>query len=122
MAFRHVLLVAGFLGGCSAPEDKPEPQASQGTSPPGAAARMCGGLAGRQCPVGTFCDFGSGTAREASHCGAADQSGTCVSRPEVCMSVYEPVCGCDDKTYSNACMAHVAGVTVLKPGECSAGE
>ena len=35
-----------------------------------------------------------------------------------CIEVYEPVCGCDGKTYSNSCFAAIAGVTSYQPGEC----
>lgn len=32
---------------------------------------------------------------------------------------YEPVCGCNGETYSNACMAEKAGVTSYTLGSCS---
>lgn len=38
----------------------------------------------------------------------------------VCIQVYEPVCGCNNKTYSNACEAKCAGITQYTPGECGA--
>src|SRR5690606_37066848 len=60
-----------------------------------------------------FCDYPS-----SAQCGAADQTGTCQVKPEVCADIYAPVCGCDDKTYGNECEAHGAGVSVAKSGAC----
>ena len=37
----------------------------------------------------------------------------------VCIEVYEPVCGCDNNTYSNSCYAERAGITSWTDGECS---
>jgi hypothetical protein len=76
--------------------------------------QMCGGIAGLRCPEKQFCSY----APEA-HCGAADMSGTCAPKPEVCAQVVDEVCGCDDKTYSNACMAAQAGVSVVMKGACA---
>lgn len=35
-----------------------------------------------------------------------------------CTQEVDPVCGADGKTYSNACMANISGVTVSHRGEC----
>ena len=36
----------------------------------------------------------------------------------VCTMQFEPVCGCDGKTYGNVCEAEKAGVTRWQEGEC----
>lgn len=36
----------------------------------------------------------------------------------VCTMQYDPVCGCNQKTYSNACMAECHGITKYVKGEC----
>lgn len=81
-----------------------------------AAARPgndCGGLTGAGCAKGEYCAFS-----EEAQCGAADQTGICVVRPQACTLDYNPVCGCDDTTYPNACAANAAGVSVADKGKC----
>lgn len=73
----------------------------------------CGGLQGLACDKGEFCNYPEG-----AFCGAADATGNCETIPEACQDIYQPVCGCDDQTYSNACYANAAGVSVASEGEC----
>lgn len=45
----------------------------------------------------------------------------CIEKPVadcVCTMQYDPVCGCNNKTYSNACTAECAGIKVYTKGPC----
>lgn len=45
--------------------------------------------------------------------------GECVSTTELrCAAIHSPVCGCDNKTYTNDCLRRVAGVSKLSDGKC----
>ena len=79
------------------------------TSKPG----MCGGIAGLACGAGQFCDYPMH-----ARCGAADQTGVCRKTPEFCTADYDPVCGCDGKTYGNACTAASQRISVAAQGRC----
>ena len=54
-------------------------------------------------------------------CGKTDVPSDCVGKINpntVCTERYDPVCGCNNKTYGNACLAGAAGIRVVAQGEC----
>ncbi len=106
-------VISAAVFGCAANDDdqpvKPEI---------GEIGGMCGGIAGFPCnDEEAYCHFEPGVCTN-----VADAAGTCTKRPDVCISVYRPVCGCDGKTHSNSCKAASHGVSVAYEGECKATE
>ena len=42
-----------------------------------------------------------------------------INKEAICTMDYTPVCGCDNKIYSNSCVAENAGVLRWTDGECN---
>ncbi|MDB5214893.1 MAG: hypothetical protein JWO86_2820 [Myxococcaceae bacterium] len=73
----------------------------------------CGSWSNLGCNAGQYCNW-----KPADICGAADAAGTCAYKPEFCPDIFSPVCGCDGKTYPNACNANSAGTSVSSASAC----
>jgi hypothetical protein len=113
----HTLLAGGILlafSHCTATADGDA--ASDATELLRGAGQTCGGFAGLACDEGLDCFYAVGS------CGRSDQPGLCGPRPEVCAFIYQPVCGCDGRTYPNRCEAARAGMSIARRGSCEKGE
>jgi len=42
-----------------------------------------------------------------------------INKEAMCTMQYDPVCGCNGQTYSNACLAENAGLTAYTKGACN---
>lgn len=61
------------------------------------------------CLASQFCELGF----------CSSEKGRCVDIPEMCPSLWQPVCGCDDKIYSNDCSRRVSKVSKKHDNSCN---
>ena len=83
----------------------------------GSTGKTCGGIAGVDFATNEFCDLQAGS------CNVSDATGTCVLNVGVgCITIDQPVCGCNGHTYPSDCYRQVAGVSKKSDGACPTGD
>lgn len=85
--------------------------AAQSFAPEG---KSCGGVVGAGCARDLWCDPLPGMCN-------GPVTGKCVTAKPVCTMIFQPVCGCDGKTYSNDCYRQAKKVAKKADGECRKG-
>jgi hypothetical protein len=108
-------LFGAFLtGGCGSSDDAAS-QSPIAESEEALRRPLCDGPLHLSCAAGQYCN-----AIAAGRCPGPRQFGMCAAQPQLCTELFDPVCGCDGKTYPNACHAGAAGVAVAHDGACAA--
>jgi hypothetical protein len=108
-AFQVMLAAAALFGVMACGGDDSNPG-----SKPDWEGTTCGGFSGQVCPESVaYCDF-----PDNFQCGATDGPGVCRPRPDSCTKDCPGVCGCDSKSYCNACEAHRGGVDDVPDTTC----
>ena len=63
--------------------------------------------------VGNFCSLPIGQCRK-----TGQAIGACEASYADCVFEFDPVCGCDGKSYDDKCLAKMAGVNLAHMGKC----
>jgi len=76
--------------------------------------KQCGSIAGLTCAANEWCD-----PTPANACGGVDLAGSCQQVDVACSQLWQPVCGCDGKTYSSDCVRITHMVQLAHTGACA---
>jgi hypothetical protein len=84
------------------------------------AGRTCGGIAALECDPKQFCNYEEAAGGQGCDGTISDAAGVCQPIPNgACTRDYRPVCSCDRRSYSNACVAHADGASIMHEGACT---
>ena len=83
-------------------------------------AGVCKGPEQKACTVGMGADIACGIGEYCALPGVCSGEGVCTKKPDACIMLSAPVCGCDGKTYGNFCEASSSSVNVKGKGKCEA--
>lgn len=106
----------------------------------GSAGATCNSTKQGFCNSGNFCEFAAGSCGTLPSSRPATStsldagfsvdagilppmffpSGMCTAQKQACTAITSPVCGCDNKTYTNDCLRKVAGISKFADGPCAA--
>lgn len=75
-------------------------------------SRLCGRRLDRSCPPAAFCDLTLGS------CGDVEAIGLCEDTSMCNAVVFDPVCGCEGRTFDNDCLRMRAGSAKAFDGPC----
>jgi hypothetical protein len=84
-------------------------------APPADRASLPCGERSEGCRADEYCDLAHGACDDRT-------AGTCRPRPQICATIYEPVCTCAGHTAGNHCSAQANDEPVRSLGECGAAE
>lgn len=84
------------------------------------SGQPCGGFSGGSCDKGLWCEPAAGKCASSA---SGPQVGTCVAVPKLCIArkhgkSFQPVCGCNRKTYSSDCFRRAYKVGKSHDGKC----
>jgi hypothetical protein len=102
----------GTTGGAGGAAGRGGTGGAAGAGGTGGAA-TCGGSTSIPCPTGQVCDYNT-----PDRCGSGSVTGRCIVPPDGCLTVFDPVCGCDGQTYPTDCDRARARVQLDHAGAC----